>query len=287
MGAPRSWVGPYAYDRMLTGGRHREKAVSGKETTSVQYLRLLHTSDLHIDGRSERRTQGLEAIIDLAAHTGAHAILIAGDLFDHNRVDDGVVEFVIEQLNRYAGPVVIAAGNHDCRCEGSVYHRSGLWRHARQTHILPPDEGEAIELTGLGVTVWGRSLTTYGGGDDPFLGAPRVPPGDDRWHVGMGHGYVSDPAGRSWASFQIDPMGLRDSGMDYIALGDSHAFRCISDEPPLIYYSGAPSSGTHTAALIDFDPVTRKVAVCAQSLRAHFESWLRGGRMGLNDSGCV
>ena len=41
-------------------------------------------------------------------------LLIAGDLFDHNRVPDETIAFVQEQLRRLQRPVVILPGNHDC-----------------------------------------------------------------------------------------------------------------------------------------------------------------------------
>ena len=40
-------------------------------------------------------------------------LLIAGDLFDHNRVSDETVEFARRELDRLRSAVVILPGNHD------------------------------------------------------------------------------------------------------------------------------------------------------------------------------
>ena len=71
-------------------------------------IRLLHLADVHLDaplggfGRHAdvRRSQLLDAfrrLPETAADTGAHAVLIAGDLFDHPRPSEVVIASFIKR----------------------------------------------------------------------------------------------------------------------------------------------------------------------------------------------
>ena len=88
-------------------------------------LTIIHTSDVHLEsdtfGRGEagqayqRRIQGaFRGVVDLVCRKQADLFLIAGDLFDSNRVPESGVEFVNAELRRVPCPVVLIPGNHDC-----------------------------------------------------------------------------------------------------------------------------------------------------------------------------
>ena len=66
-------------------------------------LRILHTADVHLgsDGygdaaqqaaHDERHRHAFRQVIDLALLDDVDLVLIAGDLFDHNRVPDELVQ---------------------------------------------------------------------------------------------------------------------------------------------------------------------------------------------------
>ena len=55
--------------------------------------RILHTADLHLALLSDSACHSLEALVDLAIKTNVDLVIIAGDLFDHNRVDDNFSHF--------------------------------------------------------------------------------------------------------------------------------------------------------------------------------------------------
>lgn len=195
----------------------------------------------------------LERVVDLAIGADADLIIIAGDVFDRNRVRNDLVEFMVDQLNRFEGFTALLAGNHDCLSDDSVYFRPA-WERAERVCIFTGEDGEGFHFPEFDTTVWGRPLMTYGDGPPPLVGMP----GRDersRWNLAVAHGYLREEsdAARAWASFQITPEHVAESGMDYIALGDSHAFRHLSYGATTVCYSGSPSSGTHTVAVIDFD----------------------------------
>jgi DNA repair exonuclease SbcCD nuclease subunit len=266
-----------------TSAKRRPKAA----ICEFPHRRLIHTSDLHLDDLSNRRHRGLALVVDLAVRESADAILIAGDFFDSNRVSDAVVDFAIRELGRFNGPTIIVAGNHDCLTEDSVYNRHTLWDSAPRVHVMRTAGGETLELKHLGLSIWGQSLTSYGGDMEPFAAMPNMPT-DNQWHIAIGHGYAMPPNGRDWASFQISSCDLEKSQRHYVALGDCHAYRCISDEPVKAYYSGAPSSGSHTVAVVDLVSA-QCVDVSAHSLRVRYtdeHAEMTGHQTGHTEPGC-
>src|SRR5262245_30890568 len=100
-------------------------------------LSLLHTADVHLgsDGygtaqqqaaHEARARRGLRSIVDRALSDTVDLVLIAGDLFDHNRVPDDLVEFVRGELGRLRQPVVILPGNHDALYPSAIYDRHDM-----------------------------------------------------------------------------------------------------------------------------------------------------------------
>ena len=70
-------------------------------TTST--CRILHTSDIHLDNRTgldghSAAETGLTRVVDKALELDVDLFLLAGDLFDHNRVKDHCLEFATAQL---------------------------------------------------------------------------------------------------------------------------------------------------------------------------------------------
>lgn len=77
----------------------------------IRPLRIAHTSDVHLHNGAESAhvRDAFAQVIDAVGDTGAELFLIAGDLFDHNRIDRDVIEFVYQQLARVTCPTVIIA----------------------------------------------------------------------------------------------------------------------------------------------------------------------------------
>ncbi len=89
---------------------------------------IAHSSDLHLasDYRPDEDLSRLRQVLSAARAEGADALLLAGDIFDHNRVKLEFIDSVGRVLNDAGLPVVILPGNHDCLAAGSVYRRGGL-----------------------------------------------------------------------------------------------------------------------------------------------------------------
>lgn len=168
---------------------------------------------------------------------------MAGDLFDHNRVEDDLLDFVLEQLHRNPIPVVILPGNHDCLSPGSVFLRR-IWEKFDNLLVMRAINGQTVTLTNTGVTLWGKPIDSYERDVRPLQGLPR-PPSDECWHVVVAHGHLADGDDSLFPSYHIAFDEIANSGWDYVALGHHVNFECVSEYPVRACYSGSASlSGT-------------------------------------------
>lgn len=224
----------------------------------IRSLRIAHTSDVHLhdgpDGAPAR--EAFAQVVDTVRSSGADLFLIAGDLFDHNRVEGQSIEFVIAQLGRVACPTVLIAGNHDVWDHRSVLRRTDFAQAGGHITLLNQPEGMRVSFPQLHATVWGRCMLDHDPSNRPMAGAPSR--AGDLWHIGMAHGlYSDDPA--TQRSSLITPDEISRSGFDYLALGHVHAHRQMRHGNTLACYPGVPlaSEGTATngcLAIVDLTP---------------------------------
>lgn len=210
--------------------------------------RLLHTSDLHLSSLGDSACHSLEAVVNASREARVDVMIVAGDLFDHHRVEDNLVSFVAEQLRCVPAPVVILPGNHDCLIPGSALERPWLWKDCSNIHVLKAPEGEMLTLPDLGLALWGKSILSYEQDVRPLAGIPQ-PQDNGQWYIALAHGYYVTTEPPFFHSYNITHEEIIASGWDYIALGHLVTFRCVCSEPVTAYYCGSPSSGT--AALVD------------------------------------
>jgi DNA repair protein SbcD/Mre11 len=216
---------------------------------SPRSLRVLHTADVHLesDGYGDMRQQALHQargrrvlsrIVDRALSDQVDLLLIAGDLFDHNRVSDEAVEFVRAELARLARPVVILPGNHDALYTNAIYDRHDLAAGSRHVRVIRRLNGEVVELPELDAVVWGRAMEEHEPGFQPLA---HIPGRDGRrWHLAMAHGFFYESRQRPDRSSPIFADEIRDTGWDYVALGHQHVQTDVSQDGVVAYYAGAP-----------------------------------------------
>ncbi len=222
--------------------------------------RVLHTSDLHLESLGDKACHSLEALVNLAIRSNVDLVIVAGDLFDHNRVDGNLVSFVVEQLQRLPMHVAILPGNHDCLMPGSVFERADLWQNCANVRVFRAPHGETIDLPGLGVSLWGKAHDSYGSDVLPLAGIPQ-PHGNGQWHIAVAHGYYVGDKRSDFPSYRITEEEIITSGWDYIAIGHVPAFECVCNEPVKAYYCGSPSiSGT--VAIVDLAEETGVQVTC-------------------------
>ena len=112
-------------------------------------MRFLHLADLHLDAAFQNRSRAvrealrgaaksaLSTAVDQAIARRADAVLIAGDLFDSERLSIQTERFLLEALARLSTAriqVVYATGNHDSGGESKCREETPLagQRHGRR-----------------------------------------------------------------------------------------------------------------------------------------------------------
>ena len=213
---------------------------------SLPELKLVHTSDVHLDGRGgdvaadgfrNRAERAFAGVVDTAVAERADLLLIAGDLFDNNRVDDSNIEFVYRQLERLDCPVVLLPGNHDVHDERSVWRRFNFDAAGDNVYGLMEHGGDSLTFDGLGVRVWGRAMQEHAPENYPLDATPERH--DTVWNIGMAHGQVVEQRVLQGSS-PITREEIRASGFDYLALGHIHVWEDHSVGATTAYYCGSP-----------------------------------------------
>jgi DNA repair exonuclease SbcCD nuclease subunit len=212
---------------------------------ATKTVRLIHASDMHLGARDSgvpgklypAEENALKALVELSIRTGARLIIIAGDFFDHNRVDGPLVESTVRELSRIPGDVVILPGNHDCLVADSVYRRECFLKLNHNVRIFSHPEGERFSYPELDLAVWGKPIVSYVDDIRPLADLP--PRGKERWQIAVAHGlYVGDTTDVIH-SLQISQREVIQSGYDYVALGHRGVCVCVCDEPVKAYYSSS------------------------------------------------
>ena len=214
-------------------------------------LRVLHTADVHLGSDAygsaeqlaahrERERTMFQRIVDRALGDRVDLLLIAGDLFDHNRVPDEMIEFARTELHRLRQPVVILPGNHDCLLTNGIYDRHDFTAGAGHVHVIRRLDGETLEFPELDAVVWGRGMEEHEPAFQPLAHIPRRD--DTRWCLAMAHGFFYEEGQRPERSSPIFADEIRDTRWDYVALGHQHVQTDVSQGHVAAWYPGA--SGT-------------------------------------------
>ncbi len=192
----------------------------------MQTVKILHCADVHI-GASEsflgsaaqsRRFETLltfERIIKTADEQNVELLLIAGDLFDSNAIEQTFIDRTLAAIASIPRiKVIFAGGNHDPITPDSPFSRFQL---PENLYILDTED-DVFEPEDMGVRIYGRSFADFS-----LQGKPRfsiLPPKDDKINIMVMHGELSSDLNSRYNS--ITQGFIAGSGMDYIALGHIH-----------------------------------------------------------------
>ncbi len=219
----------------------------------MKAVRFIHTSDIHLDTSfsgsglpsrlGHRKREAIRAtfrhILQEARTRSVDFVLVAGDLFEHDRVTPDTIEFLRQQFeNLGAVHVFIAPGNHDPWMQGSPYCEEAWPANVR---IFKQEDFETIVLPDLDLRVTGFGFNRPHVPDHPFLKLPPLP--RDAFNVVLAHG--SDvsrvPQGKSQhGPFTVEEIAGKNVG--YCALGHYHQQRQVHNpiDKTAIWYSGIP-----------------------------------------------
>ena len=189
-------------------------------------VKILHCADIHIgaalsylgDTAAQRKYETLltfERIIDTAVTEGVKIIAAAGDIFDSNTVEEGFVNAVFEKIESVPDiKVVFSAGNHDPLSADSPFKTREL---PKNLFVLGAKD-ERITFDDLKTRVYGRSFDdVYLRGEESFS---IIPEKDGYVNLMVLHGELRSDLNSNYNS--VTANFIKESGMDYIALGHIH-----------------------------------------------------------------
>jgi DNA repair exonuclease SbcCD nuclease subunit len=235
-------------------------------------MRFVHVADVHLDtsfaGRSEsvrRRLrdasrEAFRGAVDLAIREDVHAFLVAGDLFDSDRLSLRTERFILDQVGRLGDhriTVVYATGNHDPGAAPRGPRRLPWPPHVHVVSDATPSRVLVTDASGDAVgyvTAVGHASAEERA--DLSRGFPR--PAGELPQVALLHTQVHhSPGAGEHHPYAPSELGfLVRSGYDYWALGHVHRRQALSDDPP-IWYAGSlqgrthAETGEHGALLVD------------------------------------
>lgn len=200
--------------------------IGGGDKADMSRIKILHAADLHLDSpfeglssskaalrRSEQR-ELLGRLASLAESEQVHLVLLSGDLLDSDNAFFETGEELARSLSRINVPVFISPGNHDYYSPHSPYARLKL---SENVHVFSSGGMECVELSELSVRVFGAGFTDKYSA--PMLDGFHVDRRADMLSILCIHGEVG---ARDSVYNAISETQLKDSGMDYAALGHIH-----------------------------------------------------------------
>jgi exonuclease SbcD len=216
-------------------------------------VRFIHTSDIHLDTSfsgsgfpsrlGDRKREAIRGtfrrIVEDARIHEVDFLLIAGDLFESERITPDTFEFLKQQLAGLQSiRVFISPGNHDPYAKGSPY-KEEIW--PANVHIFDAEEFQSVDLPSLGVRITGFGFVGNYLEEHYFQRLPIL--SNEFFNIVLSHG--SDisrvPAGKSkHGPFEVKEIAGKN--VQYCALGHYHQQRVVSNpmDDAQIWYSGIP-----------------------------------------------
>ncbi len=208
-------------------------------------IKILHCADVHIGAAesflgllsANRRYETLltfERIIDLALENQVQVLAISGDLFDSNNIEKELITPVFDKIaSVHQIKVIFSAGNHDPLTSDSPFKAFKLPENLYVMDI----RDSVITFEDLGLRVYGKSFEqVYLKGEADF---GIIPPNDDYINLMVIHGETRSDLASDYNA--ITPAFIKNSKMDYIALGHTHKKSEIGKMDNTYFaYSGCP-----------------------------------------------
>lgn len=197
-------------------------------------MHFVHTADWQIGMKAAGigvagarvRAARLDAAERVAA-LEADFVLAAGDTFEDNAVDRGLVQRTGEILAKFRGPVYLLPGNHDPLQPGSVWDHP-VWTQFANLHVIR--EAGAVPVPGG--TLLAAPLRETHSKRDPSAVLAELPR-PEGVVIGMSHGTVEgiDP---DTEHHPIARESWRRAKVDYLALGHWHSRTEYADESGVV-----------------------------------------------------
>ena len=233
-------------------------------------LKILHSADWHLDspflGFTEQQRQFLKEaqqqipgkIADLCRREDCDLVLLAGDIFD-GEANPQTLLLLKRELKNCGVPVLIAPGNHDFCGIGSPWQEES-W--PENVFIFTGDL-ESVTIQGLDCRVYGAAFQSM---DCPARLEGFKAQGDEKYCIAVLHG---DPLQRNSPYNSVSNSQVRNSSLDYLALGHVHKAGTFRSGDTLCAWPGCPmgrgwdETGEKGVCIVTID---QEVKVQARSL---------------------
>ena len=182
-------------------------------------MKIIHTGDIHIGSafrsfppekarvRQAELLENFGKLTRYARESGVRAVLIAGDLFDGEKIE---ARFIKETLALIAAASPVAffyvAGNHDEAFAALTHKPENLFLFSQNRGFLSMEIGENVVITGM---------------DSPYFSAEAFAAlrlNAEKFNILLLHGDVENGS----SSDRIPLSFLQNKHIDYLALGHIH-----------------------------------------------------------------
>lgn len=217
-------------------------------------MRFIHTADWQIGkpfanfpaalaGELAAARLGTIARIAAAARSrGAAHVLVAGDIFDSDRLETLLIRRTLEHL-RNEGDIawLLLPGNHDPARAGGVWERASSIGLPANVAVLAAPQPYA--LSGDAV-VFPAPLSSRTPGRDPSAWMDDAASAPGQIRIGLAHGSITGFSSEGESAVQIAPDRAARARLDYFALGDWHGATRINERT---WYAGTPEPDRYPA----------------------------------------
>ena len=200
-------------------------------------IKILHSADWHLDAPLQGKEELKKALASvpgklamLCKEENCDLVLLSGDLFDGAPTAEGIASLK-KALAQMEVPVFITPGNHDFVAAGSIW-LTEVWPD--NVHIFTENQVKSQVLEDLDCTIYGAAFTSM---DCPALLEGFRASHTTRYGIGIFHG---DPTMVSSPYNPITQGQIRQSGLDYLALGHIHKAGSLQCGDTFCLWPGCP-----------------------------------------------
>jgi DNA repair exonuclease SbcCD nuclease subunit len=191
-------------------------------------------------------TQPLEVVtrIWISPNNEMSTPSVAGDIFDGPAPEEQWWKGLQNELHkrRWTRPVVLLPGNHDPLMPRSVFGTDHPFRGDLPKYVHVVDRDDFSLPIGNNAVILATPCRSHSGQSGLVSSIPQRPAGDERFRIGLIHGQTFDLAGFQ-TNFPIESGAAEARGLDYLAIGDTHAFRDVEPDARVpTVYPGAPEA---------------------------------------------
>lgn len=183
----------------------------------------------------QARLDAIDRIAAVARQRGAAHVLAAGDIFDFETGSSKLVQKIMQRLAGHRDVTWhLISGNHDPARPSSVW--DDVRTAVPPANVLLHLDPVPAEIA-RGVVLLPAPLKAKSSMSDPTAWMDQAATPEGSLRLGLAHGSVTGFGSEGDAAVPIDPTRPRSASLAYLALGDWHGTKKITDR---VWYAGTP-----------------------------------------------